>query len=132
MRHPDTVYHGERIEGKRGAIISVRVMVAGAPLALPASMRLDYGFEWGYGGAGANHLALALLVDATEDRDLSVRCMTWFKWAVVANWGATWSITADEIVQWVVRWEHEVTSEIDDDEDADTVIEPTVRKGGAA
>ena len=59
------------------------------------------GFQWGYGGSGPAQLALALLLDATGDPELSVRLHQAFKWGFVALWGDTWEITDLDIRVWV-------------------------------
>jgi len=59
------------------------------------------GFNWGYQGSGPAQLALALLYDATGDKDVSVRLHQEFKRAFVAGWGDTWGITDTYILSWV-------------------------------
>lgn len=143
MKPPETLYRGGRTTDAAGGItthvaVFERGGVRGRPLALQPSMRLrnhsPTGFEWGYGGSGPSQLALALLLDATGDRDFATRCYHWFKWAVVACWGETWQITAGEIRGWVERWEREERQR----EEATQVIEPyqlpatcNVAEGGA-
>lgn len=105
IRPPDTRYRGVRLVD--AGVITVRVSVEGQPLVLPHTLRCASGYEWGYGGAGPAMLALALVRDATGDTEVSFRCYTWFKWAVVACWGQSWEITAHEIREWVNQWEAE-------------------------
>jgi len=59
------------------------------------------GFQWGYGGDGPKQLALALLLDATGDPELSVRLYQAFKRDFVTSWGDTWEITDLDIKLWV-------------------------------
>ena len=58
------------------------------------------GFEWGYEGSGPAQLALALLLDATFDPEISVALHQPFKREFVATWGDTWQISAKEIYEW--------------------------------
>ena len=67
------------------------------PLHLEARKHSPTGFAWGYGGSGPAQLALALLIDATGDQNLDLEHYQDFKWQFVAGWGASWSITAKEI-----------------------------------
>jgi len=72
-------------------------------------MRLDLrnhsptGFAWGYGGSGPAQLALALLVDAVGDTELALAHYQDFKREHVSRWGDEWSISAEEIRQFVAR-----------------------------
>lgn len=43
------------------------------------------GFEFGYGGSGPAQLALAILLDFTNDKDLSIKLYQDFKWQMIAN-----------------------------------------------
>lgn len=98
-------YRGRRV-GDR-LIVS---KIAGESLRLVTprkSQRLHFharGFDWGYSGAGAEQLALALLFDATGDPRLSRRWSNPFMYAIVRQWGDEWSITAADVRRWV---EHE-------------------------
>jgi hypothetical protein len=76
---------------------------AGRPLPLCLNIRnhSPSGFEWGYGGSGPAQLALALLVDALGDVDLAQKHYQDFKFEVVAGWGRSWTITAEEIREFV-------------------------------
>lgn len=55
------------------------------------------GFQWGYGGSGPAQLALAMVADATGDDALTRRVYQAVKFRTVAQFGATWRITAGEI-----------------------------------
>lgn len=59
------------------------------------------GFEWGYGGSGPAQLALALLLDVTGDRALSLRLHQTFKWERIAPLLDEWQLTTEEIKAWV-------------------------------
>jgi len=59
------------------------------------------GFQWGYGGSGPAQLALALLLDATNDPELSVRLHQDFKLDFVSHWGEKWEITTEQIQSWI-------------------------------
>lgn len=59
------------------------------------------GFNWGYGGSGPAQLALALLYDVTRDKEVALRHHQDFKWTYVARWGDNWTITTDEILDWL-------------------------------
>jgi hypothetical protein len=43
------------------------------------------GFEWGYGGSGPAQLALAVLLDATQDQEKALKHYKAFKWKFVAG-----------------------------------------------
>jgi len=59
------------------------------------------GFQWGYEGSGSGQLALALLLDVTNNPDLSVRLHQAFKRHFVAAWGQTWQISHADIETWI-------------------------------
>ena len=61
------------------------------------------GFNWGYGGSGPAQLALALLLDATGDQNLSLMYHQRFKWQVVAAWQGDWHISDEAIRLWIAR-----------------------------
>jgi len=63
-------------------------------------------FEWGYPGSGPAQLALALIYDATGDRELSLHYHQPFKEAFVQRWGNSWQIHASEIIRWVSLKDH--------------------------
>lgn len=144
MREPDVLYRGERLDGSNG--VDVLVTVDGRRLWPSLSWKVrnhsPTGFEWGYNGSGPSQLALALVLDALNgtmpDREVEARalaCYVWFRWATVACWEESWTITAGEIRAWVDRFEREHTAEPeprpDDDGEADTPIELVVGKEGA-
>lgn len=74
------------------------------------------GFEWGYGGSGPADLALAILADYFGETPEAVKASletVWaprtktqalyqgFKWTLVAGFGADWSLTAEQIEEWL-------------------------------
>jgi len=59
------------------------------------------GFQWGYQGSGCAQLALAILLDLTEDQDLSVRLHQEFKRHFIATAGKHLMITEPEIRDWL-------------------------------
>ena len=130
MKTSDTVYTGVRVMDDRGRFCGVAVAADGRPLTLPDHLRIASAYEWGYGGAAAGQLALALILDATGDQDLALACYTWFKWAKVAAWGSKWKITAPEVRAWVAQCQRERPE--DDDPTPAAADEPLRVKGGAA
>ena len=65
------------------------------------------GLNWGYEGAGPAQLALALLFDVSEDRDIAISLHQAFKREVVAAWGEEWEISSDIIKAWLEEKELE-------------------------
>lgn len=59
------------------------------------------GFNWGYGGSGPAQLALALLYNATHDKNLALDNHQSFKWEWVSRWGDNWQITDQDILAWL-------------------------------
>lgn len=123
MRHPDTVYRGERVTNARDQRIGVTVRVGDEPLTLRPVLRIG-GFEWGYGGTGPRQLSLALLLDATGDHGAALDAYTWFMWAKVACWGERWSITAGEIRRWVHQWQRERDPHDAEGDEPDVLVAP--------
>ena len=84
--------------------------IKGARTPLPLHLELrnhsPTGFAWGYGGSGPAQLALALLMDATQDQTLALRHYQDFKFHYVAGWGNSWSITSEEIKAFLVAREN--------------------------
>ena len=66
------------------------------------------GFNWGYYGSGPAQLALALLYDVTGDKELSLHLHQNFKFNFVGNWKEKFSITSDEIREWIKEQEEGV------------------------
>ena len=63
------------------------------------------GFAWGYGGSGPAQLALALLLDRTNDPALALAHYQEFKWEVVAKWPSDekWTLSVAEIDEWLAK-----------------------------
>jgi len=59
------------------------------------------GFAWGYEGSGPAQLALALLLDVTNNPELSLRLHQLFKRHFVAAWGGKWQMLSDDILTWI-------------------------------
>lgn len=94
------IYRGCRYQ-EAGSLV---VTKDGKPLSPKPSQQLwnhsPDGFQWGYGGSGPAQLALALLLDVTNDPALSVRLHQPFKRHFVAAWGEKWQILSDDIETW--------------------------------
>lgn len=60
------------------------------------------GFEWGYRGSGPTQLALALLLHATGDEELSLRLYQRFRDAATSKLkNDTWMLSKSKILHWV-------------------------------
>ena len=111
---PDRNYRGERrpdgtcevwceeanVTGVGDAAVS-RSSRRDLPVCLEIRNHSPTGFDWGYGGSGPAQLALALLVDALGDVELAQSHYQDFKFEVVAGWGSSWSITAQQVRDFV-------------------------------
>lgn len=77
----------------------------GYELPLKPSLKLfnhsPDGFQWGYQGSGCAQLALAILLDLTNDKDLSVRLHQEFKRHFIATASKKLVITEPEIIEWL-------------------------------
>lgn len=105
------IYEGARAAD--GTVCVVRCEIAGAdegklPLEKlkvenvdPAPSQALYnhseGFEWGYSGSGPAQLALALLLDATRDKEVALKFHQEFKERFVAGWGTNWRINGEQV-----------------------------------
>lgn len=66
------------------------------------------GFEWGYPGSGPSQLALALVFDATGDRDLTFAVYQDYKREVVCCWPkGGWKTTAADVRRWIALKQRE-------------------------
>lgn len=78
---------------------------SGYELPLKPSLKLfnhsPDGFQWGYQGSGCAQLALAILLDVTDDPELSVRLHQEFKRHFIATSGKHLVITEPEIKDWL-------------------------------
>lgn len=55
------------------------------------------GFEWGYPGSGPAQLALAILLDHTDNEEFSLKNYQLFKEAFVVHFGETWQIACEQL-----------------------------------
>lgn len=60
-----------------------------------------YGFDWGYGGSGPAQLALAILLDVTDDTEFSKRTYQRFKCEIIAHLPDAWELERSEIENWI-------------------------------
>ena len=73
----------------------------------PTRSRMVYdhsptGFEWGYGGSGPAQLALALLLETTDDEKLSSLLYQAFKNDMITRMHHTcWAIDTELIQKWI-------------------------------
>jgi len=118
----DVLYEGMRKSEQPGDIVVIRteVTLAGRvnvdsldPAPSQKVWSHSGGFEWGYEGSGPAQLALALLLDATGDRDMAVKYHQDFKRNFVAGWKASWQVNAGQIRRWVeLRRKYEAIPEV--------------------
>lgn len=77
------------------------------PALLPGEVRHSPdGFNWGYHGSGPAELARAILI-AVFPTDPMVRrpsCYQQFKAEIIGGLPAEWTLTADAVRAWYVRW----------------------------
>jgi hypothetical protein len=60
------------------------------------------GFEWGYMGSGPAQLALALLLDITDDEEISVKRYQDFMREVIAQFTQDeWYLTEEQVLRWL-------------------------------
>ena len=111
------LYEGHRRSICGGQEVIIRREPEGSVLPLLPTKSLSLrrhspsGFNWGYLGSGPAQLALALLLDATGDEQLSLRHYQDFKFMEVANWGEDWYISRDEILDWLDSRESAILAE---------------------
>lgn len=86
-------------EGAGGQMITVQENERVYPLRHIVRHSPD-GFNWGYGGSGPADTALSILADCVGI-DRANQLYQAFKWDFVAGWGPEWSITEEEIKEWV-------------------------------
>lgn len=112
----EKTYHGRREAGG-----SCTVWVVDEPLELLEAeavsesarrelpLRLDLhghsptGFQWGYGGSGPAHLALAMLADALGDDEVALDHYQEFKRAHIERFENEWTCTAEKIRHFVAQ-----------------------------
>ena len=107
--HPETKYWGKRIN--RGVPfkkqpVYKKVMPDGPTEELnirPSQKIRNHSseFNWGYAGSGPAQLALALLLAVTGNPELAQAHYQNFKFSIVAGWGEEWSISTQEILEWL-------------------------------
>lgn len=81
-----------------------RVTINGRELPTHTDLcRHGDGFAWGYDGSGPAQLALAILVEATDDRALALVAHQRFKREVISELGQEepWSMSAATVREWV-------------------------------
>lgn len=67
-----------------------------------AAYHYSDGYEWGYGGSGPAQTALAILLEATGDEQLSLRLYQHFKHQVIAHAPYHgWKIPIEALQQWI-------------------------------
>jgi hypothetical protein len=95
------IYEGSRANPEEETASDVLVTVNGNPLSPAPSLKIvnhsPTGFAWGYYGSGPAQLALAILLDCMEDKDIATRYYQDFKSEVVSQFGDKWKITEAEI-----------------------------------
>jgi hypothetical protein len=77
------------------------------PLHLELRDHSPTGFAWGYSASGPAQLALALAMDATGDAELALRHYQELKRRLVAGWQGEWSITAQQVREFLAAAERE-------------------------
>jgi len=101
-RDRDVLYVGYRQRG-RAIVEKLPVQERLTPeRSLELANHSPTGFEWGYGGSGPAQLALALLLDYTDDEDVALAQYTEFKNEVVSQLECTgpderWRLTDSDI-----------------------------------
>lgn len=104
--YQEILYFAKRISESGGQPVSKKLVPDGPIAKLDPSPSLKLNdhcpdFNWGYGGSGSAQLALALLLDATTDPELSLANYQQFKEEKVACWGGEWAILRSEILTWI-------------------------------
>lgn len=108
----ETVYKGHRRTQAGGRTACIVVACRGSSMERlltpgPSQSVREHsptGFEWGYPGSGPAQLALALLLDFTQDREWALTHYQAFKNDYVAAWEEPrFSISGAEIVAWLQR-----------------------------
>ena len=107
------LYSGARLHPEQATASDTKVLVfdmAGRKVLTPKrSLKIRNhspdGFSWGYGGSGCAQLALAILLDWSDDIELAQRHYQAFKWEFVSQWGDFWDIYSDEIQEFIDKEE---------------------------
>ena len=89
-------------EGKR-TIDGLVVTVDGRRLDVHYEVKrfTKFGFEWTYEGESPQQLALAILFDYLGDKDRAIRLSEPFVQEIVANLDNDWTISGDEIEEFL-------------------------------
>ena len=58
-------------------------------------------FNWGYSGNAPIQLAIAILLDATEDPVIAKEFYFEFKKDIVSKFGVFWKISKQEVLEWL-------------------------------
>ncbi|WP_254547336.1 DUF6166 domain-containing protein [Halomarina pelagica] len=98
----DVVYVGYRRRGRAIVEIHPDQEQLTPDRSLELASHSHSGFEWGYGGSGPAQLALALLLDYTDDEEVALAEYMSFKTEVVSQLECTapdgcWRLTGREI-----------------------------------
>ena len=98
--------------GERSAKVLATVTVNGELLSLKRSQKVrnhsPRGYGWGYSGSGPAQLALAILLDVTDDPAVAQQHYQAFKRQYVANWGDRWELTDREVREWLALGQTQV------------------------
>ncbi len=101
------LYEGHRRSECGGQEVTIRFKPQGLCVPLDPNRSQDLrnhspdGFNWGYLGSGPAQLALALLLDTTNDEKISLQHYQDFKFIIVANWKDDWSMSQTDILEWL-------------------------------
>ena len=60
------------------------------------------GFNWGYDGCKPAQLALAILLDVTNDASIALGHYQAFKDACVRHWSDTWELSSETVRTWLI------------------------------
>ena len=99
---PDVIYVGYRRQGRAIVENQSDQEQLTPERSLELANHSPSGFEWGYGGSGPAQLALALLLDYTDDEEVALAEYKAFKTEVVSQLECTgpdgcWRLTGREI-----------------------------------
>ena len=61
------------------------------------------GFAWGYGGSGPSQLALAIMLELTDNVGLALDLYCDFKWAFVSRWEGDFCCTVQGVNTWLIE-----------------------------
>ena len=73
------------------------------------------GFNWGYGGSGPAQLALAILLEVTNDPEIALRYYHDFEQQVIASIPSqetNWEIQENKIIEWLETRQAEDTENL--------------------